>query len=434
MNRKPIKYLLIYLFFTIIIYVVTYIKIDSHNMLLTVLVCSIYFIFLAIGYYSISFHIEKDVSYIRNFEYSNKIKNIIIFASIATIVVSLVNIFSFYSSLLMVLEYITNPGKAYEYVKYINRNNIENSGMISISSSLVGITLNTLSFTKFIVLIFLPLYWKYLSKFSRIIGTLSLVIFVMQAFLIGAMINIGIIVFSLFPIVIFMNGKTHKRIKAISNTRKRLVTVLLLFAIVLIVYFMGSRFVSVDSNISEILLEGVSGIGYYISHGYVGLSKCFDLSFTPTFGMTTFHGFAKTFLPSNMYNALWENSYLSRNQVASGWQSLQVWSTIFPWLASDISFFMIPVFMLFVGRFMGKVWKKAITERNPYAFIMMGQLMIFAFMIPANNQLFHSYGNSIGVILIYIMYKFSISRKIYNIKTQGISFNMEQKENLYRRS
>lgn len=410
MERKPIKYVLTYLFFSLIVYVATYVKTDSYNMLLTILVCSIYFSFFGLGYYSISFKTVKKRSYGSNFEYSRGIGRIVLVAAVATAVVSLVNVFSFYSSIQMIMEYITNPGKAYEYVKYVNRNNIENSGMILISSSLVGIILTTLSFSKFIVLIFIPLYWKCLSKTVRIVGTLSLVMYIIQAFLIGAMINIGIILFSCFPIVIFMGGKNRDS-KPTTGKGKWSVALLLVGAVVLIVYFMGTRFVPINASIGEILLAGISGLGVYISHGYVGLSKCLDLSFIPTFGATTFHGLARTFLPSDLYNALWENSYLYRNQVESGWQALQVWSTIFPWLASDISFLLIPFVMLLVGRFMGRVWKEAITRRNPYAFVMMGQLMIFSFMIPANNQLFHSYGNSASVILIYFMYRLSIAKK-----------------------
>lgn len=416
MFSKPIRYLMLYLAFTLIAYIVTYAKTDSHNMVLTVLVCIIYFLSMYFGYYT-NRSIARNDQFIEKFAYTKFIRNILVGACIATIVVSFVNVFSFYSSTQMVLDYISNPGAAYEYVKSIRRNNVAAPGMITISSSLLGITLNTLSFTKYIVIIFIPLFWRQLSKILKIFSIVSLGTYLIQAFLIGAMINIGIIIFSLVPILFFMGGRIRTNVNVLSKLSKFIFAFLLVIAIVLIIFFMGTRYVSVNtSSFGEIMSSGMLGLSFYISHGYVGLSTCFDLPFEPTYGATIFHGLATTFLPQATYNSLWESSYLMRNQMYSGWQSLQVWSTIFPWLASDISFFLVPVVMFFMGRFMGRAWKHAFINKNPYAFLMMSQLMIFAFMIPANNQLFHSYGNSAGTILIYIMYRLSLSKKKISIK------------------
>lgn len=395
---------------TLVIYVIAYVKTNSHNMFITVFACSVYLLFMTLGYYSVRLSNTEYSRSLKDFEYSNWTRVILIGAAIVTIVISFVNVFTFYSSTQLVLDYITNPGAAYEYVKYIRRNEITDSGMISISSFL-GITLNTLTFTKFIVIIYLPLFWKKISRSVKAICITSLVIYIIHAFLIGAMINIGIVVFSLFPVFLFMTNGIKSRVKAMPKISKYLFGALLVLAMLVIVFFMGTRYISVNSGIGEVFVAGITGLSYYISHGYVGLSTCFDLPFESTYGTSTFRGLASTFLSNELYNSLWSHSYLMRNQMKTGWKALQVWSTIFPWLASDISFLLIPVVMLFMGRFMGKVWRIAITERNENAFLMMSQLMIFAFMIPANNQLFHSYGNSVGTILIYLMYRASISKK-----------------------
>ena len=418
MYRKPIKYIIIYLMFTLIAYVITYAKTESHNMFFTVIVCCIYYLAMLFGYYSITFR-TTDIDELNKTEdvvkYSNKIKYIIFFASIATIIVSIVNVFSFYSLSQMSLDFIMSPGESYEYVKEIRRNEIEDTGMITISSSLLGLTLNTLSFTKFIVITFIPLFWNQISKTIKIVGIISVTTYIIHAFFIGAMINIGIIVFSLIPILIYVQGTNRVNIMTMSKNGKLLFRLALFSAILLIVFFMGSRYVSVNSGVGDIFSAGFDGLSFYISHGYVGLSTCFDLPFTSTFGASTFHGLATKLLSVDIYNSLWADSYLMRNQAQTGWQALQVWSTIFPWIASDISFLLIPIVMLFIGRFMGKVWRNAVVWKNPYAFLMMSQLMIFAFMIPANNQLFHSFGNSVGTVFIYLMYRISLSSNRFRL-------------------
>lgn len=416
MYRKPIRLVNVYLIFTLIAYVFTYMESNPHNMVLTVLICGVYFAFMTLGYYSIGLSVSNINEEQKRFGYSKTIRNILVFASAATIIVSFVNVFTFYSSTEMVLDYLANPGAAYEYVKFVRRNNISDSGMITISSSLLGISLNTLSFTKYIVFIFIPLFWKEISKSIRVLGIASILIYILQSFLIGAMINVAIIVFSLLPILIFMGGRIRNNVRATSGPVIFLFSLLLIAAIFFVIFFMGTRYVSADSGIGEILFAGISGLGVYISHGYVGLSTCFDISYVPTFGASTFRGLASTFLPKEVYDSLWVSSYLMRNQSNTGWPALQKWSTIFPWLASDISFFLIPLVMLFMGRFMARVWKNAIADKNPYAFLLMSQLMIFAFMIPANNQLFHSYGNAVGTIIIYFMYRLSVSKKRFHFK------------------
>jgi hypothetical protein len=69
-----------------------------------------------------------------------------------------------------------------------------------------------------------------------------------------------------------------------------------------------------------------------------------------------------------------------------GWDALGLWSSIYPWIASDVSF---PgtIFVVFlIGRLFALAWFDALSGRNPFAYGMLAQFTIMLFYFPANNQ------------------------------------------------
>ena len=407
----PIKIGILYLFFTLVTYVFIY-KENSSNLVLTVTYCSINFLMLYLGYYTIIFS-KNNLNNTNEFIYQinlNKVNRIIIISSIMTIIVSINNISTFYSEVPNIWEYLLNPGKAYEYVKFINRTNSNVSG--SMLQTIIGVFLNISSFFKYMLVIFLVLYWKKSKFYSKIIGIVAIMFYVLQSFLIGAMINIGILLFSTIPAFIYLkNINSNYKL----NLKQKILILFFITAVgVVILYFLGSRNY-IDKNVSflEVLQFGLLGIFQYISQGYHGLSTCFDLDFKFTYGSTMFRGLSETLLPYIGINSdtLFSASYLIRNQEYSGWKALQTWSTIFPWLASDLTFYLVPVLFFFLGNAMKNVWKKAKDNQNPFAILLLGQFMNFIFMIPANNQLFHTFGNAMSTIIIVLLYKISVKKK-----------------------
>jgi len=397
-RSKLLKYDGFYLFLTIMFYICIYGN-QYGNVFFTVLISIIYFSFLLLGFAPI----WKFSKYDYVFVYSSKIGRIMAFSSITTIVISLVNVVSNYPSLSSAFSYALDPGKAYEYVKAVRRYSIDVSNFQL--PSFVGIPLNCLTFTKYIVFIFLLLYWRQLSKSNRILGVTAAVVYIFQSFLIGAMINLGSILMAIFPVIIY-----YKSLKTEKRSMKYKIWMFLVFLItgITLAYFLGSRYIYIQkASFVLIVLAGFRGLLSYLSQGYVGFSFCLQLPFVCTWGQTTLYGLSKTILASSETSWLWKESYLMRSQNAFGWPALQSWSTIFPWLASDFSYFLIPFIMYFIGRFMCRVWYECIANKNPFSFLMMGMLEIFCFMIPANNQLFHSFGNAVGTVAIFILYLYS---------------------------
>ncbi len=78
-------------------------------------------------------------------------------------------------------------------------------------------------------------------------------------------------------------------------------------------------------------------------------------------------------------------SYPSRIQ-QDGWDALGRWSSIYPWIASDVSFPGTIVVVFLIGRFFSMAWFDALSSRNPFAFGMVAQFAIMLFYFPANNQ------------------------------------------------
>jgi hypothetical protein len=78
-------------------------------------------------------------------------------------------------------------------------------------------------------------------------------------------------------------------------------------------------------------------------------------------------------------------SYPSRIQ-ADGWDALGRWSSIYPWIASDVSFPGTIVVVFLIGRYLAIAWFDALSSRSPFAFAMVAQFAIMLFYFPANNQ------------------------------------------------
>ena len=78
-------------------------------------------------------------------------------------------------------------------------------------------------------------------------------------------------------------------------------------------------------------------------------------------------------------------SYPSRIE-SDGWDALGRWSSIYPWIASDVSFPGTIVVVFLIGRLFAIAWFDALSARNPFAFGMVGQFVTMLFYFPANNQ------------------------------------------------
>jgi hypothetical protein len=83
---------------------------------------------------------------------------------------------------------------------------------------------------------------------------------------------------------------------------------------------------------------------------------------------------------------LYKNSYTFRLREI-GWSDLHQWSTMFPWIANDISFTMVPVLLLLIGTVFGASWRDAVFAQNDRAVVVFAIFLLMMGYIPANSQI-----------------------------------------------
>jgi len=163
------------------------------------------------------------------------------------------------------------------------------------------------------------------------------------------------------------------------------------------------------------LLEGIIGTDFafplvmfsgYLGQGYYGLS----LALAQPFTWTAFGGssYAVSVILNQFFGApfLVESSYPYAVGYATGWAQSK-WHTVFAWLASDLTFPGVIIFMGFVGFLYGRVWIEILRFRNPFSLMVFTILNIGFAYAPANNQLMHSPGSlatTCGVLILYFMF------------------------------
>jgi hypothetical protein len=99
-----------------------------------------------------------------------------------------------------------------------------------------------------------------------------------------------------------------------------------------------------------------------------------------------------------------DQSYPARTEAETGWPAGLLWATIYPWLASDLTFPGAALFMSVAGWFVARMWVGAHVERDPLSLILFCQMAIFIAYVPANNQLMTSRYTAIGLFTLLGIY------------------------------
>ena len=139
-------------------------------------------------------------------------------------------------------------------------------------------------------------------------------------------------------------------------------------------------------NLPELERFGVTALCSYITQGYYGLSLSLETPFVWTYG-----------LGNAYYTASWAEKYTgidiasltypARSDRKYGWSDFARWHTIYPWLASDLTFPGTLVFMFVIGRLFALAWRDIIQIKHPLAIGVFSLMLIMLFYIPANNQI-----------------------------------------------
>jgi hypothetical protein len=125
----------------------------------------------------------------------------------------------------------------------------------------------------------------------------------------------------------------------------------------------------------------------YWAGGYKGLSECLKLPYESCYGVghsALLARYAGKFNPQNP-GFLYDKSYPVRAEAASGYSASGSWHTIYPWLASDLTFPGAILFIGLMGFLLARSWNDSLGAQNPFAIAFFCQVLLMFYNIPCNN-------------------------------------------------
>jgi hypothetical protein len=135
------------------------------------------------------------------------------------------------------------------------------------------------------------------------------------------------------------------------------------------------------------LATGLSASMFYPVHGYLGLGYNLETPFRWTYGLGGSPALGGYWQQYTGGDSQAHNRYTARTESLSDWPDGMYWSTIYPWLASDLTFPGTVLFMAVVGWFLSKFWREAIHQRRILSLSMLCQISLAIAFVPANNQI-----------------------------------------------
>jgi hypothetical protein len=138
-------------------------------------------------------------------------------------------------------------------------------------------------------------------------------------------------------------------------------------------------------NLNGTAKRGVLALAGYLTHGYYGLYLALDKPFVFTYGVGNSFFLTRQAVRLTGVTSLAQAPYPMRIE-ENGWDAFGLWSTIYPWIASDVSFPGTLIVVFLVGRLFALSWLDTLEGENPFAVAMFAQFVIMLFYFNANNQ------------------------------------------------
>lgn len=158
-----------------------------------------------------------------------------------------------------------------------------------------------------------------------------------------------------------------------------------------------------NGPIAKVYGSGYTALSSYIGHGYYGLSLAMQEPFVWTYGVG--HSRVLTWLAEKVIGgqySIQDETYPARVGRDFGWDSKIKWSTLYAWLAGDVTFLGVPVVVFLLGRLLGLTWLDALG-RNPVATVLFCLTSLTVFYISANAQIFQN-PQTVFVFYFYLLW------------------------------
>jgi len=130
---------------------------------------------------------------------------------------------------------------------------------------------------------------------------------------------------------------------------------------------------------------GVLMLTSYVTQGYYALYLSLDEPFVPMFGVGNSLFLFRQAARITGIEEIMNLPYPVRIE-EHGWNAYGSWSTIYPWIASDVSFPGTILVLFFIGRLFALSWLDTLKGDNPFAIAIFAILLMILFYFPATNQ------------------------------------------------
>lgn len=276
----------------------------------------------------------------------------------------------------------------------------------------------------------LTVFWEKLATPLRSFALLGISIYASFFLFIGTMKGLGdVVIYVAVGLVIrIWRNKLTGDIRIRRKRRIRSRWQIIVFLVVCLCFFsymvssMQSRIAIFGGELKErgVIEELSSFIGgesfgpglavaiTYPTGGYYALDKNLSLPFEWSYGlgaMRALNSYKNQYIGGFDY---FQKSYPARTEAATGYPALSYWQTIYPWLASDLTYVGAIAAMLFIGVFFARLWLESVVLLDPVSIVLFGQMSVLVIFVPANNQIFASRVSFIGflsLLLIYVLRK-----------------------------
>jgi hypothetical protein len=164
---------------------------------------------------------------------------------------------------------------------------------------------------------------------------------------------------------------------------------------------------------------GVVGLTMYMTHGYYALYLALQEPFVPMFGLGSSPFLARQAARITGVTEIMNLPYPVRIE-KHGWDATLMWSSIYPWIASDVSFPGTVIVLFFIGRLFALSWLDTARGRNPFAVAMFTQFLVMLFYFPANNQVLLIGENVTAFWGTLLLWLFTRRKYAWGVQSQGI--------------
>jgi hypothetical protein len=245
---------------------------------------------------------------------------------------------------------------------------------------------------------FLVVYWRRLSFAFRAFALVGLTIYCLYWLYIGTQKGLGdTVVFAAAAALVLVKGRWPTDRRLSKRALLPLGAVVVLFAGYM-AFNQGDRLASQGEGASikpnalvtaiagEQLGRGVTLTLGYPSAGYLGLAHNLETPFEWSRGRGSSRALDSYATQYLGIESAFDQTYPARTERRMGYPALMYWATIYPWLASDLTFLGAALLMAVVGWWLARLWFEAAYLRRRLSLLLFCQLTLVLAYVPANNQ------------------------------------------------